>query len=460
MPIPKIDRQAILDRNNGLLDGGPRQNIVWRVVCLPELFVHYVLAVADIFTYPSTFYDNPTNAQKNFSDASIDGGVHGLMTGVPMQDVLDAIQEVRDAIYQTACCSSVVGDPTGGIAGTQPVTYGVGDVPPPVVSSGYASGPTDWTGYGDYLCDVSHAIVDSAIEATNQLEDVWNRMQGPLGIVGAIAAIAAILGMVVTSGGVVLVLGILAAAGTAVKLFETLAGLIDSVVFGQIQADFETYRDDLVCAIVESIDAQSAETAVRSVISANFTYSAIPLLYNWTGWLRVAYSGDYNGESVAQALADSDRFGSTCPCSPASTILWTFDSNEQGWSRGAAGTNNEFYKEFLGNPAGSISTKAGSAGVTLISPDFFFPAGTDVYVSFDTLRVAGSGTGGTVEIFDASNDSLILTSSFNWPPNTSWISQEQPDSSAPWASLAAGTYYIVLTASDERLVDNIQLNFT
>lgn len=309
---------------------------------LPKGFAQLVLAIQERLIWEATYRVEGYDPADYDEIQDIVGlGLGGLTDSMPITDLLAALQSVEDAIYLTACCDALTGDSLEIQKNTDPVTEGVGDVPANVVASGYAADPTDWAGFRDYKCDAAHVLVDSAIVISNQLAQALDLIDLPLGAIGAIAAIAGIVGAIYATGGLALVFGITGAAGAAATLWSFFAEVGDEAFLETSATEFETYRNDIVCAIMNADGHTAAAAAVRAVIDASFTFPTIPKLYFWDSYLAALYDGRWGDTDFAQSVKDSDRFGSSCPCvGPQSEMTWLFNSDTEGWELLAGGGTN------------------------------------------------------------------------------------------------------------------------
>lgn len=263
------------------------------------------------------------------------------------ETILNLLAEIRDntGIY---CCDAV--DITDGDQYTDEVEDGVGDVPQNIIDAGYATGASDWDGFYDYKCMVSHVMVDN-LKA--QLETILNAIDQSGAILVGVVALAAIAVTILTAGGALLatgiVLSLIGVAGLSAALTEigeaALPDLIDAV---------DDNHDALACAIYNADGSANAVTALKDEIDNQFTGVQAAVLQNLNipASLKALYAGRYDQQDIAQNLADLgyDVLDYDCTCPPAEySYLAEYDSDEEEWDVALC-----YGYTPVGNPAGGL----------------------------------------------------------------------------------------------------------
>ncbi|GAI68311.1 unnamed protein product, partial [marine sediment metagenome] len=249
------------------------------------------------------------------------------------QDVSDILETLRK---MDPCCDG--GDPTDGDQYTDPVTDGEGDVPQPIIDSGYAEDVDDWEGFDDYKCMIAHVVVDS-MEA--KLRKIAPLVDDVGWVTGGMVALAAIVSVIWTGALTFIVGGLILSVGAVAYLYDAMisgSGLLT------LADDIQASHDELVCAFYKGDSSQDSVDALKDEIDEVFTPAAALLLKN-TGLsidAKALYAGRYDEIDVAAELAsrgyDVEDFECSCVGEGEATIEFVdsdqmnylFEDNSQG----------------------------------------------------------------------------------------------------------------------------------
>lgn len=272
------------------------------------------------------------------------------------ETMIQLLTEIRDntGIY---CCDVV--DVSDGDQYTDVVEDEVGDVPQNIIDAGYATGVTDWDGFYDYKCMISHVMVTN-MQA--QCEKILNIIdQSGAALVGVVA-LAAIMATILTAGGAVLVYGIVLAIIGAAGLYAALAEVGEAGMPDLIDA-VEEHHDALACAIYQSDGSDDAAVALKSEIDALFNVAQAALLKNLNlpAQLKALYAARYDQQDIAEIMADNgyDVLDYDCSdCGEEGLFMdYQFPSDVQGWSAGSDVGTTWTDNHLICNPAGPASWK-------------------------------------------------------------------------------------------------------
>lgn len=225
--------------------------------------------------------------------------------------MLSLLTEIRDntGIY---CCDPV--DISEGDQYTDEVTDGVGDVPQNIIDAGYATGVSDWTGFDDYKCIISHLMI-SNMKA--QTEKILSYTDTAGAIAGGVAALAAIAAVILTGGGAVLVFGIILGIVGAAGLYTAFAELGEAGLSDLVD-DLETNHDEMACAVYNADGSAGAVVDLKAKIDELFSVPEAAFLKNLNlpAQLKALYAGRYDQQDIAQTMADEgyDPLDYTCSC--------------------------------------------------------------------------------------------------------------------------------------------------
>lgn len=187
---------------------------------------------------------------------------------------------------------------------------GSGDVPQPVIDSGYADDAADWEGYNAYKCMAAHVFLDGYKAMLLALEPFWTAGTLLLGTLIAIASILAPLPAIKIVGVTVGISEILAALGFIKELGPiALEDVVDTI---------EENRDDIVCAMVQADGVDAVVQAFRDKMDELFS-DAIALVLKNLNVKSIIYTymaGAYGDADAAQALADAGYDPGDYECCP------------------------------------------------------------------------------------------------------------------------------------------------
>lgn len=218
------------------------------------------------------------------------------------QNILELLTLVEENTRQ--CWCAIANDPTGGQNDTDDVVDGVGNVPQNIIDAGYATGTSDWAGFDDYKCMISHVMVD-LIEQT--IRDIIPHMDDNGKIIGGIGVVVAVLGAILLSGGTfILALGVLTATGVAAAVW----GLFNEMTKAGMETladDVSDNHDDLACAIYLSDGIDDAIDDLNDEIDALFPAIDAAILKNLNigPRLRALYAGRYDQQDLADNMANA-----------------------------------------------------------------------------------------------------------------------------------------------------------
>lgn len=261
---------------------------------------------------------------------------------------IDEVEGLLRQIRDVGCCGPQ--DPTEGQFYTDAISDGVGDVPENIIDAGFATDTTDWDGFDAYKCMIAHVIIDDAREKLTRLANLYD--DEGLDFIGGAGAAAAILGFIfanLATGGAALVAGIIGATGAAAALYDWLNNVGSTVLTG-IASDLDANRDEISCAIFQADGPTAALSAFYSSVGANIggvAETAVRLL-NMGAVVRALYSGRYDQQNVAQALADAgfSPGGYECCEEPVAYSNYTrFGSDYDGTGDWTGGTDLDTYRK-------------------------------------------------------------------------------------------------------------------
>jgi hypothetical protein len=248
-----------------------------------------------------------------------------------LDELQDNVAEIL-AIMQlgNSCCDEQ--DITDGDRYTDRVVDGEDDVPQNIIDAGYASGTSDWDGFDDYKCMIAHVTVDQLEARLREIQDIVDRTGPYLAIAAALSAITAVI---VATGGLVLVFGLIAGVGTVSALYYALTE------FGSVADladDVATNHDELVCAIYEADGDVGSLIALNDKIDELFSVPEALILKNMNmgPTLKALYAGRYDEQDIADTLlaAGYDLEDFSCSCDVQSDYFheYIFDGTCLGFS--------------------------------------------------------------------------------------------------------------------------------
>jgi len=227
-------------------------------------------------------------------------------------NLMTTLEALLAATQALECCGDQ--DISDGELYTDDVVDGVGDVPQNIIDAGYASGPTDWAGFDDYKCMISHLAVDHI--------ETFFREIGPYvsdtGIViGGVGVIGALLGAILAVVGLPITATILVALGASAGIWTWITTYGRDAV-DDLADDIATNHDALACAIYNGDGVSDAIDDFNAKVDDLFgTIDATAIkAVGFEPQLRAMYAGRYNQEDIAQRLDDLGYalVGYTCDC--------------------------------------------------------------------------------------------------------------------------------------------------
>lgn len=229
-----------------------------------------------------------------------------------------------------SCCEG--GDITDGDRYTDRVTDGVGDVPQNIIDAGYASGVSDWAGFDDYKCMISHVIAD---QLNARLLELAPYITGYGLLIGGIAIVTTIVTSLFTGGLTAIAYGLIAATGTTALLYQGLiSGDWATLLAGRVVSN----HDELACAVYNSDGDEGALVALNDKIDELFTLPEAIVLKNMNlgPTLKALYAGRYDQQDMADILLNAgyELTDFTCDCDQYGEYRWITDFNDetyQGW---------------------------------------------------------------------------------------------------------------------------------
>lgn len=295
-----------------------------RILVLDQRAINIILSSFAAFHWPATFDKSETYFEdRDEIDRLMSAAELALGSAMRIQDLIQYIDDIESllvALNQHAqCCGEP--DITDGDQYTDKVTDGVGDVPQNIIDAGYATDASDWDGFDDYKCIISHIMVSSLEETLRQM---LPHIDSAGLIIGGVAAIAALIGAIWATGGAALVLGIIGSTGAAAAIWGFLTELLDTGT-EQLADDIATHHDDLACAIYGADGSEQAITQLFLKVDELFGATEAALIKNLNVGPRLKglYSGRYNQQDIAQTLADAGYEPGDFDCSCVESVTPT-----------------------------------------------------------------------------------------------------------------------------------------
>ena len=227
-----------------------------------------LLGLSEQLTWQKTFrLDNYDWADKDDLDADVADLQRNLAMPTNLVDIIQYIDEIEDLLralqFTAGCCNDY--DVTDGDEYTDDVEDGVGDVPANVISAGYATDVSDWAGFDDYKCVISHVTVAQM--------DIRLRMLAPYvdaagAVFGGLATVVAIVTTIFTGGLTAMTLGILAASGSVALLYHSLTSGSFLEALAQNVVD---NQEELACAIYHGDGPNGAFSNLTAKINELFS---------------------------------------------------------------------------------------------------------------------------------------------------------------------------------------------
>ena len=332
MPVIQLDWVKIKSRFAG----------VTQVFALTDQQAALLLSLSEQLTWDKTYrVEDYDFGDRDYLESEVADTQRNLMMGVDLADLLGYVDEVEQLLRDlktlttNQCCP---GDEFDGGGNTDDVDDGVGDVPQNIIDAGYASGTSDWSGFDDYKCIISNLIVEDATGKALKFSQLYD-IQGA--IIGGTMAVIGIITFLITGGTLAILGGILAAAGTALGVWELLAEAGEEAM-ETMHANMVAAHDDLVCAVYNADGPTDGIAALYAEydIQLSAAEAAIAKLFNSLAIFRAMYGGRYNQVDVAQRLADLGYAPEDFECCPEEDI----DDTGIYWNT-VAGINHSYDSE-------------------------------------------------------------------------------------------------------------------
>ena len=255
-----------------------------------------------------------------------------------LQELQENVAEIL-AIMQlgSQCCDGQ--DITDGDRYTDRVEDGVGDVPQNIIDAGYADDAADWDGFDGYKCVIVHVTVNQMEARLREIADVVDSA-GPY--LGVAAALSAIIGIIVASGGLAIVFGIVAGVGAVSALYF---GLIEFGPVDDLADEVAANHDELACAMYQADGDVGALVALNDKIDELFSVAEALILKNLNNGptLKALYAGRYDQQDIAAELeaAGYDVGDFDCSCilqigEYTYTETWDDVGDWKDWTHGAS----------------------------------------------------------------------------------------------------------------------------
>ena len=218
-----------------------------------------------------------------------------------------------------ACWCAGEEDFTEGEQYSDVVLDGEGDVPQNIIDAGYAADAADWDGFFEYKCMISHVMI------TNmewQLREMLPHMDSTGRVIGGVATIAAVLAVIVATGGSALVLSIIlgvAVSATVASFLLELGDVGTEALADAVASDHE----ELACAIYNSDGSAAALVDLKAKIDELYSSPGADVLKNLNlgPQLKGLYAGRYDQQDIAERMADNGYdvgdYDCTCIETPA-----------------------------------------------------------------------------------------------------------------------------------------------
>ncbi|GAI82202.1 unnamed protein product, partial [marine sediment metagenome] len=232
--------------------------------------------------------------------------------------MVEKLETIRLLLASPMCCDADT-DISDGDFYTDAVTDGVGDVPQNIIDAGYASGSSDWEGFDDYKCMISHVLVDSLESKLRTLAPMVDNA----GVVfGGVAALAAVITVIFSGGLSVLVIGLLAATGATAVLYTVLTS---GSLLEELADDIASDHNELVCAVYNGDGSAGSLASLNDKIDELFDEPKATILTNMNlgPELKALYGGRHDQQDIAEILETEgyDVGDFTCDCEEAPTQL-------------------------------------------------------------------------------------------------------------------------------------------
>lgn len=241
-------------------------------------------------------------------------------------DLLTTLQELLAATKALECCGDQ--DITDGRQYTDEIVDGVGNVPQNIIDAGYASGPSDWAGFDDYKCMISHLAVDHVESFFREIEPYISDTGV---VIGGIGVVGALLGAILVVVGLPISAGIIVALGASAAIWTWILNYGKAAV-GDLADEIAANHDALACAIYEGDGVTDSVSDFNDKVDELFSVTEAVAIkaVNFEPQLRAMYAGRYDQEDIAQKLADLgyELTSFDCTCETVYDIDITLNFND------------------------------------------------------------------------------------------------------------------------------------
>jgi hypothetical protein len=287
------------------------------IAILDRRAIHVILSLFPRFEWLATFGKSELAKtdwdyiQRIMADAEYELGV-----AMPVSELIQYIDEIESLLRalntHASCCQQPV-DWSGGDDFTDQVTDGVGNVPQNIIDAGFADDSSDWAGFDDYKCMISHVMI-KGMELT--LREAIPLFGSSGEILGGLGTLSTLFGTILTTSGAVAV--------AVVGSFASVAGLavlllgLGEILTEALADSLADNHDELACAIYNADGSEGAVTALEDKIDELYSDANAALLKGMSlgPMLKALYAGRYDQQDIAQNLADAgfDPASYTCTC--------------------------------------------------------------------------------------------------------------------------------------------------
>lgn len=171
---------------------------------------------------------------------------------------------------------------------------------------------TDWDDWLEHVCYNAHAYVDYLKDTSWELMTAVNVSSIFLGLISSALVLLAFSGI-----GLPIAFGLAAAVVTGIALGAT------ATTFQNTASDFETARQDIVCAI---LNGASLAGAVEDALSSGTDWDLFYQFVDYDAAIAILYEGGYNEDYLPSETRDD------CVCYVDTQFLFEWDTDLDGWA--------------------------------------------------------------------------------------------------------------------------------
>lgn len=203
-----------------------------------------------------------------------------------LETLIADVEQIRNLLEtkKDCCDSNTVYFPTD-LPETE-ITPGVGD-PPDYYGE---TAVTDWDDWAEHVCYNAHAYVDYLKTVSYNLMNAVNISSIFLGLISSALVLLAFSGI-----GLPIAFGLAAAVVTGIALGAT------ATTFATTASDFESAREDIVCAIVTG---NSLADAVEDALSSGTDWDLFFQFVDYESAIAILYEGGYETEYLPSETRD------------------------------------------------------------------------------------------------------------------------------------------------------------